>query len=100
MDNYGIPRDRIFDSRSPSFFQSVMESTNGRGVDIVLNSLAGELLHLSWKCVAKFGCMIELGKRDMLGHAQLDMRAFAGNRSFIGVDIKQVLEEEPLELRR
>lgn len=100
MDNYGIPRDRIFDSRSPSFFQSVMESTNGRGVDIVLNSLAGELLHLSWRCVAKFGRMIELGKRDMLGHAQLDMRAFAGNRSFIGVDIKQVLEEEPLELRR
>ena len=77
-----------------------MESTNGRGVDIVLNSLAGELLHLSWRCVAKFGRMIELGKRDMLGHAQLDMRAFAGNRSFIGVDIKQVLEEEPLELRR
>ena len=100
MDNYGIPRDRIFDSRSPSFFQGVMESTNGRGVDIVLNSLAGELLHLSWRCVAKFGRMIELGKRDMLGHAQLDMRAFAGNRSFIGVDIKQVLEEEPLELRR
>lgn len=76
-----------------------MEQTGHQGVDIVLNSLSGELLHTSWKCVAKRGKMIELGKRDMLGHAQLDMKLFTGNRSFIGVDLKQLLEDEP-ESRR
>ena len=99
MESFGISRDRIFDSRSPSFFHGVMEQTGHRGVDIVLNSLSGELLHTSWKCVAKRGKMIELGKRDMLGHAQLDMKLFTGNRSFIGVDLKQLLEDEP-ESRR
>lgn len=100
MDTFDIPRDHIFDSRSPSFFQGLMAQTHSRGVDVVLNSLSGELLHLSWKCVAKFGRMIELGKRDLLGHAQLDMSLFAGNRSFTGVDIKQVMEEDPTEFRR
>ncbi|KAJ6082548.1 hypothetical protein N7499_007422 [Penicillium canescens] len=99
IDTFDIPRDHIFDSRSPSFFQGLMAQTHNRGVDVVLNSLSGELLHLSWKCVAKFGRMIELGKRDLLGHAQLDMSLFAGNRSFTGVDIKQVMEEDPAEFR-
>lgn len=77
-----------------------MEQTGNRGVDIVLNSLSGELLHLSWRCVAKFGRMIELGKRDLLGHARLDMDLFAGNRSFTGVDTKQILEEDPSQFQK
>ncbi|KAJ5662752.1 hypothetical protein N7462_011678 [Penicillium macrosclerotiorum] len=94
MDTFGISRNRIFSSRDPSFFQGVMEQTGNRGVDLVLNSLSGELLHLSWRCVAKFGKMIELGKRDLLGNGQLDMNVFAGNRSFIGVDAKQIIDED------
>lgn len=77
-----------------------MEQTGNRGVDIVLNSLSGELLHLSWRCVAKFGRMIELGKRDLLGHARLDMDLFVGNRSFTGVDAKQILEEDPSQFQK
>lgn len=30
--------------------------------------------------------MIEIGKHNFVGHAQLDIDLFAGNRSFIGVD--------------
>jgi hypothetical protein len=30
--------------------------------------------------------MIELGKQNFIGRAQLDIDLFAGNRSFIGVD--------------
>lgn len=99
-ETFGIDRKHIFDSRSSSFYAGVMEQTKGRGVDIVLNSLAGELLHTSWKCVARFGRMIELGKRDFLGHAKLDMDPFMENRSFTGVDMKQILEEDPELLRR
>lgn len=95
-----IPEDHIFNSRSPSFLHGVMRMTDNRGVDLVLNSLSGELLHASWRCVASFGKMIELGKRDFLGHAQLDMDIFAGNRSFIGVDLLQLVLEDPEILRQ
>ncbi|KAJ5887882.1 type I iterative PKS [Penicillium taxi] len=94
-----IPACRIFDSRSTSFLQGVLRETNGRGVDLVLNSLAGELLHASWRCVAKFGKMVEIGKRDFLGHGKLDMRAFLEHRSFCGVDLRMLSLEFPMVLR-
>jgi NADPH:quinone reductase-like Zn-dependent oxidoreductase len=72
-----------------------MQQTDGRGVDIVLNSLSGELLHASWRCVAKYGCMLEVGKRDILGNARLSMNEFLLNRSFIGVDMAQIVKEKP-----
>ncbi|OGM48910.1 putative polyketide synthase [Aspergillus bombycis] len=93
IDNFNIPADHIFDSRSSSFMQGVLQKTDGRGVDLVLNSLAGDLLHASWQCVAKFGKMLELGKRDFLGHGLLEMDRFLDNRSFIGIDLLQVLDE-------
>lgn len=89
-DTVGIPAEHIFDSRSTSFLHGVLKKTNGRGVDLVLNSLSGELLHASWKCVAKFGKMVEIGKRDLMGHGKLEMDRFLDNRSFIGVDLSVI----------
>jgi len=53
------------DSRSTSFADEVLRITNGRGVDIVLNSLAGPMLDRSFDCVAEGGFFIEIGKRDL-----------------------------------
>ena len=52
MKTFGIPRHHIFHSRNASFLPDLMRETSNRGADIVLNSLSGELLHTSWKCVA------------------------------------------------
>ncbi|KAI1778844.1 KR domain-containing protein [Hypoxylon cercidicola] len=79
---FGFQRERIFNSRDSSFVEGIMRETNGTGADVVLNSLSGELLHESWKCVAKFGCMIELGLRDSHGSGRLDMLPFGDNRSY------------------
>lgn len=51
----GVPRERIFNSRDDSFASDIMRVTNNAGVDVVLNSLSGDLLHASWKCVAEYG---------------------------------------------
>ena len=82
MSKFGTPRNRIFNSRDDSFVEGVMRETGNRGVDLVLNSLSGPLLHASWKCVAEFGMMLEIGKRDLLNGGKLDMRPFLGNRSY------------------
>jgi hypothetical protein len=37
--------------------------------------------------VAEYGKMIEIGKRDFIGKAKLNMDLFEYNRSFIGVDL-------------
>ncbi|KAE8401952.1 putative polyketide synthase [Aspergillus pseudonomiae] len=93
INTYGIQPDHIFDSRSASFLPCVMKATKGCGVDVVLNSLYGELLHASWECVAKFGRMIELGKRDFLANGTLSLKPFIKNRAFFGVDLLDLSED-------
>jgi NADPH:quinone reductase-like Zn-dependent oxidoreductase len=100
MENFGLPRERIFNSRSTSFQPDIMRATAGRGVDVVLNSLSGNLLHASWECVAKFGRMVELGKRDFISHGILNMGLFEANRAFFGVDLAQVCKDTPEVLKR
>lgn len=90
MREFGIPRDRIFNSRSTEFLDGVLQATNGVGVDAVLNSVSGDLLHASWKCVAVNGCMLEIGKRDMIGKGQLAMDLFEENRTFFGIDLSRL----------
>ncbi|EFQ32027.1 KR domain-containing protein [Colletotrichum graminicola M1.001] len=97
---YGIPRDRIFNSRDASFLPDVLEATEGRGVDVVLNSLSGDLLHASWNCVAEFGKMIEIGKRDLIGNGKLALNVFVLNRSYHGVDLGHLIEVKPQEGNR
>jgi SAM-dependent methyltransferase len=45
--NYSIPEDRIFYSRDVSFAKGIKCHTNSRGVDLILNSLAGKQLMAS-----------------------------------------------------
>ncbi|KAJ5520916.1 Acyl transferase/acyl hydrolase/lysophospholipase [Penicillium fimorum] len=95
MENFGLPRERIFHSRNTSFQPDLMRATDGQGVDLVLNSLSSNLLHASWECVAKFGRMVELGKRDFISHGMLNMSLFEANRAFFGIDLAQVCKETP-----
>ncbi|KAI4781335.1 polyketide synthase [Aureobasidium sp. EXF-3400] len=81
-NEYGIPDDHIFNSRDLSFVQGIKRMTDGRGVDVVLNSLAGEALRQTWHCVAPFGYFIEIGLRDILANTRLDMKPFIQDSTF------------------
>lgn len=59
VKTFGIPREQIFDSHSNALVRDVMAATGGVGVDIALKTLAGELLHATWRCIAPLGAMIE-----------------------------------------
>lgn len=52
----------VADSRSPSFEADVREATGGKGVDIVLNSLAGDFIPASLRLLSPGGHFIEIGK--------------------------------------
>lgn len=99
-DAFGIPDNRIFSSTDISFLDGVMHETQGKGVDLVLNSLTGELLHTSWKCVAEFGKMIEIGKSDLQGGGKLAMDIFLANRSYSCFDIVEMREKRPAIISR
>lgn len=93
MDKYGIPEAHIFNSRDAvQFSQAALRQTNGRGVDVVLNSLAGEALRSSWRLISRFGRFIELGQRDIVGNMGLDMEPFLRNVSFHSVNMLDLLD--------
>lgn len=43
-----------------------MRRTKGKGVDVVLNSLAEDKLRASVRCLAKYGHFVEIGKYDLI----------------------------------
>ncbi|PNF15230.1 hypothetical protein B7P43_G14038, partial [Cryptotermes secundus] len=62
-----------------------MLETNGRGVDLVLNSLSDEKLQASLRCLAIGGRFLEIGKADLVNNKQLGMEIFLKETSFHGV---------------
>jgi NADPH:quinone reductase-like Zn-dependent oxidoreductase len=91
----GIAKERIFSCCDPSFLEDVLSATNGEGVDVVLNSLSGQMMHASWNCVADFGTMVDLGTRDITSKGQLPMNVFDANRTFATLDISKIIERKP-----
>jgi NADPH:quinone reductase-like Zn-dependent oxidoreductase len=88
VENFDLPRTRIFWSTDDSFLKEILQATGGEGVDIALNSLSGDLLHATWKSVAEFGKMIELGTTDLVGAGKLELNSFLGGRSYTGVNLE------------
>ena len=88
MDQYDIPSDHVFNSRDLAFAKGIMRMTNGKGVDVILNSLAGDALRKTWECIAQFGRFIEVGKKDILCNSGLEMIPFLRNVTFAGVNIE------------
>lgn len=90
IDVYGIKGDHIFSSRTPNFAPEIRRLTKGRGVDVIVNSLAGEALKSTWECIAPFGRFLEAGKTDVSSSREIPMLPFSRGASFIGVDLLQL----------
>lgn len=91
MATFGLPRNRIFNSRDASFVEGIKRETSGQGVDLALNMLTGDLLHATWECVAEFGQMVEIGERDLINAGKLDLKSFLGGRSYSGVSLNALM---------
>ena len=85
--------DHVLDSRSLAFADDIMKITDGSGVDIVLNSLAGEAINRNLSILKPFGRFLELGKRDFYENSKIGLRPFRNNISYFGIDADQLLIE-------
>ena len=100
MREYNIPSDRIFSSRDASFAPAILAATSGRGVDMVLNSLAGPLLQASFDVLATFGHLVEIGKLDLKRNSLLDMGTFSRVASYTSLDMMSLLRERASDANR
>ena len=90
MKAYSIGDDHILNSRDLNFSKGVKRLTDNQGVDVIINTLAGEALRQTWACILPFGRFIELGKKDVLANNDLEMKHFIANTSFAMVNIQVI----------
>jgi NADPH:quinone reductase-like Zn-dependent oxidoreductase/SAM-dependent methyltransferase len=94
-ERFGIADDDIFSSRDLEFSNQIPRRTSGQGVDVVLNSLSGEALQKSCSLLAPFGRFVEIGKKDLISDARLEMGCLEKNVSFMTVDLTLLAKLKP-----
>ncbi|CAN9508637.1 unnamed protein product [Ophioblennius macclurei] len=88
-----LSADSFANSRDTSFEKHVLLHTKGKGVDVVLNSLADDKLQASLRCLARHGRFLEIGKFDLSNNSPLGMALFLKNVAFHGILLDALFEE-------
>ena len=83
LESAGLDAAHIASSRTPEFKERFLKETGGRGVDVVMDCLAGELVDASLELLPRGGRFIEIGKADIrdpsqvaVEHPSVSYRAF------------------------
>jgi acyl transferase domain-containing protein/NADPH:quinone reductase-like Zn-dependent oxidoreductase/acyl carrier protein len=90
-----IGAHHVVDSRSLAFADDIREITHGEGIDVVLNSVAGDAIHKGLSILRPYGRFVELGKRDFYANSKLGLQPFRNNIQFFGVDVDRLLVDRP-----
>ncbi|MFE0104516.1 zinc-binding dehydrogenase [Streptomyces sp. NPDC059009] len=85
----------VMDSHSVKFGDETLAATGGEGVDVVLNSLTGELLRRSLELLRVRGRFVEIGKRDIMADAALGLGPFRNSLSMHSVDLRLLVDRCP-----
>ncbi len=65
LEELGLDECHIASSRTLEFKQQILEVTNGRGVDVVLDCLVREFVDASLELLSEGGRFVEMGKADI-----------------------------------
>ncbi|MCW7540233.1 SDR family NAD(P)-dependent oxidoreductase [Aquabacterium sp. A7-Y] len=87
--------EHVLDSRSLDFADEVMRLTEGAGVDVVLNSLAGPFIERGLSVLRPHGRFIEIGKRDLYGDKAVQLAPFRRSLSYAAVDLIALCDSRP-----
>ncbi|WXB20298.1 SDR family NAD(P)-dependent oxidoreductase [Pendulispora albinea] len=85
----------VFDSRSTAFADAIMTATGGAGVDVVLNSLSGDMIPKSLDVLAPYGRFLEIGKRDIYEDRTIGLAPFRKNIAYHGIDLSRMAVDRP-----
>lgn len=92
-----IPSSQIFLYKATSLERSILRSTKGHGVDIILNSLASELTIDFWTCIAHSGVYIEIGRGDRNSTSRMTMPSAVSDKNVAAVsfDLANLIDRQP-----
>jgi polyketide synthase 5 len=89
----------VYDSHGIEFAEQIRRDTDGYGVDIVLNSVAGAAQQAGLRLLAFGGRFVEIGKRDVYADTRLGLFQFRHNLTFSYVDLALMSLHQPGQVR-
>ncbi|KAI4212601.1 MAG: hypothetical protein LQ351_004673 [Letrouitia transgressa] len=92
---YGIKEDHIFWSRDKFTARDMLQQTAGKGIDVILCSARGELMHEYWRCIAFCGRFVEIGRTEVLDNGSISLDMFRRNATFTSFDLEVLSKTKP-----
>ena len=87
----------VFSSRTLDFVGEIAALTDGQGVDLVLNSLAGEFIDAGFASLAAGGRFLEIGKNGVWSAERV--AALEKPSRYFVVDLGTVIESDPAQIQ-
>ena len=100
LSQLGIPKENIFDSRDVQSISAIKDLTDGRGVDMVLNSLPDAWIEASLGQLAAHGRFLEIGKTDIYQNRAIGLSPFQDNLSYSAIDLDRLFRQRPTQVER
>ncbi|KAK9794411.1 hypothetical protein SCARD494_05481 [Seiridium cardinale] len=94
VQNFGIPSSHIFSSHDETFVRGLLTVTSGRGVNVIVNSVVGDLMYRSWECIARFGRFVDISRRELADVGRLNMHIFLRGATFTAFDLTELFYSE------
>jgi acyl transferase domain-containing protein/acyl carrier protein len=91
--------EHVYDSRNTEFAELIRRDTDGYGVDIVLNSLAGAAQRAGLELLSIGGRFVEIGKGDVHSNTRLGLGPFRRNLAFYYVDLSLMCASHPQQVQ-
>jgi acyl transferase domain-containing protein len=95
LESIGV--EHVADSRSTQFAGFIRERTNGEGIDLVLNSLAGPFIPASLELLRAGGRFVEIGKAEIWDDAAV--RRVNPGAAYVALDLATTMRNAPDEVR-
>lgn len=89
----------VINYKNGSFDQRIKQITNGRGVDVVLNTLSGEAIQKGLNCLAPSGRYLELAVHGLKTSNKLDLSKLIQNQSIYSIDLRRLGLQKGLNIK-
>uniref|UniRef100_UPI00286E4D73 SDR family NAD(P)-dependent oxidoreductase n=1 Tax=Paenibacillus glufosinatiresistens TaxID=3070657 RepID=UPI00286E4D73 len=92
--------EHVYPSRTLDFAREIRRDTRGEGIDVVLNSLAGEAIEKSLELLRLGGRFLEIGVSDIYNNHRLGLLPFQRSLTYASILLYYICDEQPELLGR
>lgn len=90
--------EAVMNSRTLDFYEQVLEKTKGQGVDLILNTLAGEALEKGMLLLKRFGKLVQINKTDIYQERSINLNLFKKSVSFTFLDLSLFYNSDQIKM--